>query len=52
MSIKAYIIDAFTTELFKRNQAAVCLLEQELSEKTMLAIDFDLLLIVPSHYLF
>ncbi len=38
MSIKTYIIDAFTTELFKGNQAAVCLLENELDEKTMLNI--------------
>ncbi|WP_026934268.1 PhzF family phenazine biosynthesis protein [Christiangramia echinicola] len=38
MSIKTYIIDAFTTEIFKGNQAAVCLLENALDEKTMLSI--------------
>lgn len=38
MNIKSYIIDAFTTELFKGNQAAVCLLEDKLDEKTMLNI--------------
>ncbi|WP_081212324.1 PhzF family phenazine biosynthesis protein [Salegentibacter sediminis] len=38
MNIKTYIIDAFTTELFKGNQAAVCLLENELDETTMLNI--------------
>ncbi|SHG59603.1 phenazine biosynthesis protein PhzF family [Fodinibius roseus] len=38
MSIKTYIIDAFTTELFKGNQAAVCLLQNELSKQTMLEI--------------
>ena len=38
MSIKIYIIDAFTTELFKGNQAVVCLLENELAETTMLNI--------------
>ncbi|WP_439481850.1 PhzF family phenazine biosynthesis protein [Cyclobacterium plantarum] len=38
MSIKIYIVDAFTTELFKGNQAAVCLLEHELGEQDMLNI--------------
>ncbi|WP_338792585.1 PhzF family phenazine biosynthesis isomerase [Bernardetia sp. MNP-M8] len=38
MTIKTYIIDAFTTELFKGNQAAVCLLENELDETTMLNV--------------
>lgn len=38
MSINTYIIDAFTTEPFKGNQAAVCLLQDELSEQTMLDI--------------
>jgi len=38
MNIKTYIIDAFTTELFKGNQAAVCLLKNELVETTMLNI--------------
>ncbi len=38
MQIKTYIIDAFTTELFKGNQAAVCLIDEELSEHTMLDI--------------
>lgn len=38
MSIKTYTIDAFTMELFKGNQAAVCLLEDELDETTMLNI--------------
>lgn len=38
MRIKTYIIDAFTTALFKGNQAAVCLLENELDENTMLNI--------------
>ena len=38
MNVKTYIIDAFTEELFKGNQAAVCLLENELDETTMLNI--------------
>ena len=38
MKIKTYIIDAFTQELFKGNQAAVCLLENELDEIKMLNI--------------
>ncbi|MGS2765038.1 PhzF family phenazine biosynthesis protein [Sinomicrobium sp. M5D2P9] len=38
MGIKIYIIDGFTTGLFKGNQAAVCLPETELDENTMLNI--------------
>ncbi|SFT48937.1 phenazine biosynthesis protein PhzF family [Algoriphagus locisalis] len=38
MQIKTYIIDAFTTELFKGNQAAVCLIPIELSESLMQSI--------------
>ncbi|WP_163515897.1 PhzF family phenazine biosynthesis protein [Gelidibacter japonicus] len=38
MKIKTYIIDAFTEELFKGNQAAVCFLENVLDETTMLNI--------------
>lgn len=36
--IKQYIVDAFTSELFHGNQAAICLLDKWLPEKTMMAI--------------
>ncbi|MDM1094800.1 PhzF family phenazine biosynthesis protein [Myroides odoratimimus] len=38
MKIKSFIVDAFTTELFKGNQAGVCLLEQPISEEKMILI--------------
>ncbi len=38
MEIKSFIVDAFTSALFKGNQAAVCLLDKELEENTMLLI--------------
>ncbi|UZD23433.1 PhzF family phenazine biosynthesis protein [Algoriphagus halophytocola] len=38
MHIKTFIIDAFTAELFKGNQAAVCLIPMGLSESLMLSI--------------
>ncbi len=36
--MKQYIVDAFTETVFHGNQAAVCLLEEELSEETMLNV--------------
>lgn len=36
--IKQYIVDAFTSELFHGNQAAICLLDKWRPEKTMMAI--------------
>jgi len=38
MEIKSFIVDAFTSALFKGNQAAVCLLDTALEEHTMLLI--------------
>lgn len=36
--IKQYIVDAFTSELFHGNHAAICLLDKWLPEETMMAI--------------
>lgn len=36
--MKQYIVDAFTNELFKGNQAAVCVLEKWFSDEMMLNI--------------
>jgi PhzF family phenazine biosynthesis protein len=41
MNIKSYMVDAFTTEPFKGNPAAVCLLEADLPEQTMQAIAME-----------
>jgi PhzF family phenazine biosynthesis protein len=38
MTVKTYIVDAFTSEPFKGNQAGVCLLEAPLLEEMMLRI--------------
>ena len=40
--IKTYIVDAFTDEPFKGNQAGVCVLSNKLSDKEMLAIAKEL----------
>jgi PhzF family phenazine biosynthesis protein len=42
MEIKTYIVDAFTSEKFKGNPAGVCLIENDLSEDTMLSIAREL----------
>ena len=36
--IKQYIVDAFTSELFHGNQAAVCLLDEWLPDELLMAI--------------
>ena len=36
--IKTYFVDSFTTEPFKGNPAGVCMLNDELSDETMLKI--------------
>ncbi|GAB6160532.1 hypothetical protein JCM13267_11540 [Howardella ureilytica] len=36
--MKQYIVDAFTKDIFHGNQAAVCVLEQWLSEDIMMSI--------------
>ncbi|MEI6190565.1 MAG: PhzF family phenazine biosynthesis isomerase [Chitinophagia bacterium] len=38
MEIKTFIVDSFTTEKFKGNPAGVCILENDISENSMLSI--------------
>ena len=38
MKIKQYVVDAFTETVFHGNQAAVCVLEQWLSDDVMMAM--------------
>ena len=40
--MKVYIIDAFTTEAFKGNPAGVCIVENDISVKTMQSIAYEL----------
>lgn len=40
--MKTYIVDSFTTEMFKGNPAGVCLVENKLSDKQMLSIAQEL----------
>ncbi|MEI6821583.1 MAG: PhzF family phenazine biosynthesis protein [Bacteroidota bacterium] len=42
MEIKTYIVDSFTTEKFKGNPAGVCILENDISENSMLSIAQEL----------
>lgn len=42
MEIKTFIVDSFTTEKFKGNPAGVCILENDISEHSMLAIAQEL----------
>ncbi len=37
MQIKAFIIDEFTNDCFKGNQAGVCLLDEDLEESLLLS---------------
>lgn len=39
--MKQYIVDTFTDKLFSGNPAAVCMVEQELSEEIMLKIAIE-----------
>ena len=38
--MKQYIVDAFSSELFHGNQAAVCVLDEWLPEKMMMDITY------------
>jgi PhzF family phenazine biosynthesis protein len=40
--MKTYIVDSFTTEIFKGNPAGVCLIDKEVTEKQMLLIAQEL----------
>lgn len=42
MEIKTFIVDSFTTEKFKGNPAGVCILENDISENSMLSIAQEL----------
>ncbi|MFM9911890.1 MAG: PhzF family phenazine biosynthesis protein [Chitinophagaceae bacterium] len=42
MQIKTFIVDAFTNERFKGNQAGVCLLDDDLNESLMLSVAKEL----------
>ena len=42
MTIKVFTVDAFTDKLFSGNPAAVCLLDEELSEEMMLSISSEI----------
>lgn len=41
--IKQYIVDAFTDKVFHGNPAAICILEQWLSEETMMNIPLKII---------
>lgn len=41
LSMKYYVIDAFTDEVFRGNPAGVCLLEQEMPDELMQKIAFE-----------
>ena len=41
MKIKMFQVDAFTSELFSGNPAAVCLLDEWLSDELMLSISAE-----------